>query len=288
MKRPIILTAAPVGFAPDGTVDYEASRRILEFIANAGTDGAFVLGTTGEFPSLSEAERRALARLSLEVLAGKRVVVHAGAPSAFQVRRLIDDVRELGGTAVAVLTPYYLAAGDEAIFEFFRDVTAHAEGIDVYAYLFAERTGNPVKPELLARIAELPNLVGAKVSGESLATVAGYRSVVPEGFQLFTGSDRDIARATAHGLDGVVSGVSSVFPKPFVEIARAVERGDDEAVARLQHAVDDVVDVVLGDPARMKAGLVLQGIAAGTSRMALDTVDEIVVAELRRAVSAHG
>ncbi|WP_258349098.1 dihydrodipicolinate synthase family protein [Saccharopolyspora gregorii] len=287
-NRPIILTAAPVGFAADGSVDLAASRRILEFIAASGTDGAFVLGTTGEFPSLTEQERHDLARLSLEVLRGKRVVVHVGAPSAFQVRALIADARELGATSVAVLTPYYLPAGDEAIVEFFRSATADADGLDVYAYLFTDRTGNAVGPELLGRIAALPAVVGAKISGETLDAVAAYRHAVPADFQIFTGGDRDIARVTARGIDGVVSGVASVLPKPFVAAADAVAAGDPDAVSRAQDGVDLAVEAVRGDPERMKAGLALQGVDAGTSRMALDPVGAAGRAELERAVAAHG
>ena len=284
MTAPIVLTAAPVGFAPDGSVDLAASRRILEFIADSGTDGAVVLGPTGEFPSLSRQERHELAKLSLQVLRGKRVVVHVGAPSAFQVRSLIADVRELGASAVAVITPYYLPAGDDAIVEFYRSVTAAADDLEVYAYLFTARTGNTVGPELLTRIAALPNVAGAKISGETIEAVAAYREAVPPGFQLFTGGDRDVARAAAHGVDGVVSGVASVVPKPFVEAAAGAH--DDEAASRLQTAVDIAVDAVRGDPERMKAGLALQGVAAGTSRMALDSVDAEGRAELERAIAA--
>ncbi|KMS72018.1 dihydrodipicolinate synthase family protein [Prauserella rugosa] len=287
-NRPIILTAAPVGFSRDGSLDLGASRRILEFIASSGTDGAFVLGTTGEFPSLTQQERHELTKLSLDVLRGKRVVVHVGAPSAFQVRALLADARDLGATSVGVLTPYYLPASDDAVFDFYRSIAAEAGGLDVYAYLFTGRTGNAVSPDLLGKIATLPHIVGAKISGESLEKVSSYRAAVPAGFQLFTGGDRDIARVRAHGIDGVVSGVASVLPAPFVAVADSVERSDDDALARLQPAVDDAVDTVLGDPARIKAGLALQGVDAGTSRMALDPVDEATRAQLERVVSEHG
>lgn len=286
-SRPVILSAAPVGFTPDGAVDYDASHRILEFVAGSGTDGAFVIGTTGEFPSLSREERRELARLSVEALPGKQVVVHAGASSAFEVGQLIEDARDAGAAAVAAVTPYYLHASDDAILEFYRDVSSKAQGLDVYTYLFTARTGNRVGTKLLSRIAELPNLVGAKISGESLDVIADYRDALPDHFQLFTGGDRDIASVTSRGVDGVVSGVASVFPRPFVDIADAVARGDSLEADRLQEAVDDVVDVVLGDPERIKVGLALQGITAGTSRMALDPVTPAVRAELERAVEAY-
>lgn len=286
--RPVILTAAPVGFTSEGAVDYQGSRHILEFIARSGTDGAFILGTTAEFPALTEEERRRLTELSFEVLAGKRIVTHVGAASAYQVKRLIGDVRHLGGTTVAALTPYYLPASEQAILDFYDDVCEAAGDLDVYAYLFAQRTGNTVGPDLLARLTQIPNLVGAKVSGESLATMDRLRAAVGDDFRLLTGGDRDIAQVTAHGLTGVVSGVASVLPQPFVRMAEAVAADDQREIDRLQETVDDAVDAVAGDPERMKVGLALQGIAAGTSRMALDKVTEDVRARLATAVETHG
>jgi dihydrodipicolinate synthase/N-acetylneuraminate lyase len=285
--RPIILTAAPVAFSSDGSVDLAGSRRILEHIASSGTDGAFVLGTTGEFAALSEEERGELTKLSIETLAGKRLVVHVGAASAFEAKRLIRQAKDAGATAVAALTPYYLPASDAAILSFYREISAAADGLEMYAYLFAARTGNPVSPELFAEIARLPGIVGAKISGEGLQTLEQYRSVAPEGFRLYAGADRELANVIDHGAQGVVSGVASVFPKPFVAMADAIERGDTGRLASLQADIDAVVDLVDGDPERMRAGLAEQGIDAGTSRMALDQVGEEVRARLKLAVTQY-
>ncbi|UQN29519.1 dihydrodipicolinate synthase family protein [Brachybacterium kimchii] len=283
--RPTILTAAPVGFTADGAVDLDASRRILEFIRDSGVDGSFVLGTTGEFPSLSREERRALAGLSLEVLADRRVVVHVGAPSIHQVRELIDDARGAGARAVAVLTPYYLPASTTAVVDFFREAAAAAEGLEVFAYLFTARTGNAVGSDQLAQIAQIPGIIGAKVSGETLEHVASLRKSVPADFQLLTGSDAEIARVTSRGIDGVISGVASVLPEPFVAVAEALSAGAaDDELKSLQSGVDRAVELIRGDPERMKAGLAARGVEAGTSRMALDR-PEPELADLVRSFS---
>ncbi|MFE5776450.1 dihydrodipicolinate synthase family protein [Brachybacterium sp. NPDC056505] len=283
--RPTILTAAPVGFTADGAVDLDASRRILEFIRDSGVDGSFVLGTTGEFPSLSREERRSLAGLSLEVLADRRVVVHVGAPSIHQVRELIDDARGAGARAVAVLTPYYLPASTTAVVDFFREAAAAAEGLDVFAYLFTARTGNAVGSDQLAQIAQIPGIIGAKVSGETLEHVASLRKSVPADFQLLTGSDAEIARVTSRGIDGVISGVASVLPEPFVAVAEALSAGAaDDELKSLQSGVDRAVELIRGDPERMKAGLAARGVDAGTSRMALDR-PEPELADLVRSFS---
>src|SRR3546814_4716037 len=93
--RPIIFTALPVAFQTDGALSIEGNTAILRKCAASGVDGAFVLGTTGEFPSLSEAERRTLTRISLDLLPDKRVVVHVGAASLREVERSEEHTSEL-------------------------------------------------------------------------------------------------------------------------------------------------------------------------------------------------
>ena len=282
-----ILTAVPVAFHQDGRLDLPGSREILENIKTSGVQGVLIMGTTGEFPSLSIEERRQLTELSVEVLDNMRVVAHVGAASLFEVRRLIADAREVGVTSVAVLTPYYLPASDEALVDFYRGVSEASDGLEVYVYIFTARTGITVTPALLAELATLPNIVGAKLSGESLDQVAAYRAAVGANFELFTGADIDLARAADYGAQGVISGIASVFPKPFVCLVAALNSGDSARIEEAQLAVNDVVATVVGDPARMKAGLRLQGINAGYARMALDEPNADVTADLQRAVSLY-
>ncbi|RUR01940.1 dihydrodipicolinate synthase family protein [Labedella endophytica] len=282
-----ILAALPVAFHDDGSLDLDGSRRIVEFSAASGVDGAFVLGTTGEFPSLSIEERNTIAAMSVDVLGPERTVVHVGASSLHEVLLLIEGARAAGALRIAVLTPYYLPASDAAVEDFFAAVSRASDGLAVFAYLFRDRTGVHVGPELLGRLAQLPNIVGVKLSGEPVESVAAYRAAVPDDFEIFTGADRDLAKVADVGGQGVVSGISSVFPEPFVALVAALESGDPEAIAQAQLAVDDVVDTVKGDPALMKAGLALRGIDAGVARMALDTPSEQDRAELARAVASY-
>ncbi len=288
MTRRDIITAVPVAFAADGALDLVGSRAILEYVAASGNEGGFVLGTTGEFPALSEDERFALTELSGEVLGpAMRVIAHVGAASAYQARRLAGRARSAGLGEIAVLTPYYLPSSDAGLLAYFTEVAEAAEGLDIYVYVFADRTGNPVSDELMARLSQIPGVVGAKISGESLARVASYRRVVPEGFQLYTGADRDLARAADHGAQGVVSGISSVLPKPFRELAAAADDTDAGRLERAQQAVDDVVDVIAGDMARMKAAYRLLGVTDTTTRMAIDPPNAPTMAEIARVVERY-
>jgi 4-hydroxy-tetrahydrodipicolinate synthase len=283
MTRRDILTAVPVAFHDDGRLDLEGSREILRYVAASGNEGAFVLGTTGEFPALSLDERGQLTAMSLEELSGHmRVIVHVGASSLFEVLRLIAQARDLGATEIAVLTPYYLPATDVALREFFTAVDAASDGLSVFVYVYRKRTGNFVSPELMAELARLPHVVGAKVSEEPLDVIAQYRAVVPEDFLLYTGADAELATAVDHGAQGVISGVSSVFPKPFRMLAAAADTGDPAAIAAAQADVDTVVSAIRGDMGRMKAAYRELGIRGGTTRMAIEQPSAEALAEIAR------
>ncbi|MDH6182098.1 4-hydroxy-tetrahydrodipicolinate synthase [Microbacteriaceae bacterium SG_E_30_P1] len=288
MTRRDILTAVPVAFTADGGLDLDGSREILEYVAASGNEGAFVLGTTGEFPALSFEERGALTKLSLEVLSpAMRVVVHVGAPSLYEVLRLIEQARSLGAKEIAVITPYYLPSTDEALLDFFTAVSVASDGLDVYVYVYRKRTGNFVSVELMATLAGLPHIVGAKVSEEPLELIAEYRAAVPESFLLYTGADRELAAAAGSGAQGVVSGISSVLPKPFRALAAAADSGDADALAAAQADVDVVVSAIAGDMGRMKAAYSALGINGGTTRMAIQAPDAEAIAEIERVVSQY-
>lgn len=288
MTRRDILTAIPTSFHGDGSLDLDGSRSIFRYVADSGNEGAFVLGTTGEFAALAESEFTSLVEAAIEELAPRmRVVVHVGSPSAYQSVRLVRAARERGAREFAALTPYYMPVSDEAIFAYFAAISDAVADGSLFVYIYPKRAGNEVSPELLARLATLPNVVGAKASELSLEQIAAYRAVVPDDFVLYTGADRDLVAAGEVGAQGVVSGVSSVLPKPFRALIEAANTGDAEQIASAQAAVDDVVSVIAGDMPRMKAGLRLLGVADGRCRMALDEPDEDALAEIRRVIDAY-
>ncbi|WP_309105131.1 dihydrodipicolinate synthase family protein [Microbacterium sp.] len=288
MTRYDILTAIPTAFHRDGSLDLEGSRAIFRYVGSSGNEGAFVLGTTGEFPAVDVEEFRALVSAAVEELADRmRVIVHVGRPSAFEAVRLVQIARELGATEFAALTPYYLRSTDDAVFEYFGQVSDAVGDGRLYVYVYPARSGNPVSPELLVRLAALPNVVGAKVSELSLEDIAAYRAVVPADFELYTGADRDLIAAVEVGAQGVVSGVSSVTPKPFRALADAGRSGDAAALAAAQSAVDEVVASIGGDMARMKEGYRVLGVTDAYCRMAIAEPDEAGREEVARVVRTH-
>ncbi|MDX2400533.1 dihydrodipicolinate synthase family protein [Microbacterium algeriense] len=288
MTRYDILTAVPTAFHRDGTLDLEGSRAIFRFVADSGNEGAFILGTTGEFPAVDAAEFEALVQAALAELDDRmRVIVHVGRPSTYEAVRLTRVARALGATEFAALTPYYLPATDDEIFAYYRAVSEAVEDGRLYVYIYPARSGNSVTPELLVRLAALPNVVGAKISELSLDDIAAYRAAVPEDFDLYTGADRDLIAAVGVGAQGVVSGVSSVTPKPFRALADAGRSGDAAAISTAQAAVDDVVALIGGDMARMKEAYRVLDVVDTHCRMAIAEPSDAERAAVAQVVTAH-
>jgi 4-hydroxy-tetrahydrodipicolinate synthase len=264
------LIAAPVTvFGDDGELDLATTRALFGWLKECGVDGLFTPGTTGEFTALDDGERLAVVEAALAEFGSDDVIAHVGGATTRQTLRLARAAQQAGARRLAAITPYYFPAGEEALLEHMKRVTDASAGASVYLYVFPARAGTTVAPDALARLATVPGLVGAKISGLSFAENEAYRAAVPAEFELFSGNDRDLIRLAEAGFAGVVSGVSNVFPELFVTATRAAEqgRGADE----LQPLIDAAVAATgVADIGLLKAGLARRGLAAGIPRISID------------------
>ena len=155
------------------------------------------------------------------------------------------------------------------------------DGSDVHT----ERATTDVDPATLAEIAALPGMAGAKLSGRSTEELKPYLAAVPDGFGMFSGADREVIDLAAAGCDGIVSGVSSVFPEPFVRTVALLNSGADTSAA--QPAIDHAVDALgSGDIHLIKAGVRYRGLPAGAPRVSSDLPAEASFTDRREIVEA--
>jgi 4-hydroxy-tetrahydrodipicolinate synthase len=261
MPRPEVLSATPTLFRDDGSLDESANTALLRRLRDR-VDGVFVAGTTGEFPALDRAERRALAGLALEVFGPARTIVHVGAASTREAVALTADALAAGATRLAVLTPYYLPVDAEAVRRHFAAVAEAAGDADVYGYLFPERTGVTLSPEEFAAT----GLRGGKLSGAAAARFADFRAALPDA-RFWSGADTDLAAVARAGGAGIVSGLSAAFPDPFADLAAAVGAGDGPAERSAQARADEVLAALGGTVEGIKEALRQQGVGNGLLRM---------------------
>ncbi|MDT5184040.1 MAG: 4-hydroxy-tetrahydrodipicolinate synthase [Mycobacterium sp.] len=280
-----LVSAVPVPFEANGDLDVKGQETLLRHLKDAGIGGVFIAGTTGEFTALDADERAIVLSAALEVYGADAVYVHVGAAAARQAERLTAQAITLGARRLAAITPFYLPAGPAALIDYYRRLDAVAGNARIYVYLFAARTGSVVTPDQLAELATIPSVAGAKISGEANSAVLQYVQAVPDDFEVYSGNDIEFGDFVRAGGTGAVSGVSSVFPRPFLDLANALRRSDDQAATVAQEHIKQAVDAANGaDIALIKAGLSLQGLPAGPTRVALDQPTPAQLETLRTAI----
>jgi 4-hydroxy-tetrahydrodipicolinate synthase len=298
---PVVFSAVPTLFSSDGEVDTGANRALYKHLAGL-LDGLFVAGTTGEFPALDEAERLSLIELALAEAGPDRVIAHVGTPDARHSARLARAASALGATRLAAITPFYLPARPDEVCDHYRRIRDAAASVELYAYIFPERTGLRVPPPLFAAVAEAADLAGGKLSGSAAGELAGYVAAAP-GLRMFSGDDSNPAATMRAGGAGVISGRSSAYPEVYAALVAALGSGgsgnssgssgssgsggsgDEEAVASHQLALDRIVGLG-ASIGRLKHTLALRGLGGTTARMTVDPPDASLSAAIAAEVAA--
>ena len=187
------------------SLDEEAFGPYVDFLADAGLDGVFALGTTGEGILLELAERRRAAELFAEAARGRlATVVHCGAQTTDETIHLCQHAAGLGVDGIAVIGPPYFAWDDHALTEHFVAAARACAPTPFYLYEFAARAGYAIPLEVVAAVREdAPNLAGLKVSDQPWESVKPY---LVEGLAVFVGAEGLVPAGLAEGAAGSVSG----------------------------------------------------------------------------------
>ena len=178
-----------------------------------------------------------------------------------------------GAQRLAALTPHYFAATESAVLSYYETLVRRAGDVPLYAYLFAARATTTVSPQLLAKVAET-GIAGVKISGEPHEEVRRYIDALgPDGPVVYSGADGEFLEVVSAGAAGVVSGVSSALPQPFLDVRDALRAGDDAALEAARGRARRAIEVTSqGNLAHLKAVLELRGIPASTLRAPLDPI----------------
>jgi dihydrodipicolinate synthase/N-acetylneuraminate lyase len=220
-----VLAAAVTPLREEGAeLDDDAFGPYADFLVAGGLDGILALGTTGEGILLTVEERRHVARLFLDAIAGRiQVAVHCGAQTTADTVLLAQDSAEAGAAAVAVIGPPYYAFDEESLVRHFVAAAAACAPLPFYLYEFRVRTGYSLPVGAIERIRdEAPNLAGLKVSNSSFEEVQPF---LIDGLDVFVGSEPLILQGLERGAAGAVSGLAAVFPEAVVQLVQE-RRGD--------------------------------------------------------------
>lgn len=216
----------------DGSVDFQALDRLVEFHIDNGTNGIVAVGTTGESATLSVEEHIEVVRRVVKSVR-KRIPVIAGtgANSTPEAIELTQLAKEAGADACLLVTPYYNKPPQEGLYRHFKLI---AETVDIPQILYnvPGRTACDMKPETVARLAEVRNIVGLKEASGSLDRNRELIELVGDRITLLSGDDDIAVESTIAGFKGVISVTANVAPRQVHDaIAAALAGRFDEARA---------------------------------------------------------
>ena len=271
-----VLTAIATPFRDDGAVDFDAFQRLAAFLVDHGSDGLVVAGTTGESPTLSDAERLDLIRAAIETVGDRAIgVAGTGTYSTAHSVHLTEEAHELGADGFLVVTPYYNKPPQRGIVAHFETV-ARATDRPLVAYNIPSRVVVNIEPETISRLAEIPNVRAVKQAHPPLEEA---RHVVEAGLDLYAGDDVLLQPFLELGGTGGICVHTHVVGPQVAEQVRAAVEGDLDRARELDRELEPVYELlrITTNPIPLKAALNLLGHEVGGHRLPLvpPTGDEL-------------
>lgn len=226
--KPIVgsIVALVTPMQDDGSVDYTALRRLIDWHVAEGTDCIGVVGTTGESPTVTVEEHCEIIRVAVEHCAGRvPVMAGAGANSTREAIELSKFALAVGADCTLQVVPYYNRPTQEGIYRHFRAI---AESVDIPQLLYnvPGRTVADMAHETVLRLAEVPGIVGIKEATGNIDRAAWLIKQAPPGFAVYSGDDPTAFALMLLGGQGNISVTANVAPRAMRELCAAAIAGD--------------------------------------------------------------
>ena len=265
-------TALVTPFHQDGSIDEPALRNLVAWQVESAIDFLVPCGTTGETPTLSHDEWLYVIDTTIEIVAG-RVPIVAGATSN-STHDAVEKAKEVaarpGVNAILTASPYYNKPTQEGQYRHFRAI---AEAVDkpIILYNVPGRTGANIEPATLARLAEVPNILGVKEASGNMTQIAEVCNAVPEHFLVFSGDDAVTLPVIALGGVGIISVASNEIPREMAEMTRAALNNDWNTARRIHRKYLALMQAnfLESNPLPVKAVLAMMGKIEETYRLPL-------------------
>jgi 4-hydroxy-tetrahydrodipicolinate synthase len=284
-------TALVTPFHQDGSIDDAALRNLVAWQVESGIDFLVPCGTTGETPTLSHDEWLHVIDTTVEVAAG-RVPIVAGATSN-STYDAVEKAKEIaarpGVDAILTASPYYNKPTQEGQYRHFKSI-AEAVQKPLILYNVPGRTGANIEPLTLARLAEIPNILGVKEASGNIAQIAEVCHAVPEHFLVFSGDDSVTLPVIALGGVGIISVASNEIPREMTELTRAALNNDWTTARSIQKKYLPLMQAnfLESNPLPVKAVLAMMGRIEEIYRLPLLPMRRDTRSKLQRVVTEVG
>ena len=280
MKKPVftgVCTALVTPFL-NNQVNYPLVEQMLIRQIEAGVRAVVLSGTTGESPTLLDAEKIALFRRAKE-FAGDSLYIIAGTGtnSTTDALELSIKAQNAGADALLVVTPYYNKGNPDGLSKHYLAI-ANSVSIPVIIYNVPSRTGIDVPVSVYEKLSKHPNIAGVKEASSDINKIAKIRIACGDDFTIWTGNDEQTVPVIAMGGKGVISVVSNIYPEETVAMADAALDGNFDSASALQCQLQPYIDLLFKEvnPIPVKYAMKHAGFDCGNCRLPLGNLSKDV------------
>ncbi len=242
-------------------------EQLVDFLINSGVNGLFVGGSTGEGILLPQDERMMLHETALSAAAMRvPILVHVGANNTRESISLAEHAASIRADGIVAVTPLFYPVHDDAILGHFKAIAAAAPDTPFFAYDIPQMAVNGVSPDLLRRMkTAIPSFAGVKCSNPNAQKIRELIDVASEDAIVLVGNERIALGSLALGAYGLISGLATAIPEPFVELVKDFFAGELDRARYNQKLINELLDKI---PAGARIGAIKdmidqRGIAAG-------------------------
>lgn len=273
----------------DGEIDVPALENLIEGQIADAVSGVIAVGTTGESPTLSAAEREQVIRVTVEVAKGRcQVLAGTGSNSTSATITATRAAEKMGVDGMLVVAPYYNKPSQEGLFRHFQAI-AQATSAPIMLYNIPGRCAVDIGPDTVERLAmDCANIVSIKEASGSVDRVSELRARLPEAFTILSGDDALTLPFLSVGAVGVVSVASNLFPAEVVALVQAFRTGDTKTAREMHLKMLPIFKdlFIEPNPVPAKTALSWRGAMSAECRLPLCEMSAANQARLRKTLEA--
>ena len=284
-----VLTAMVTPFNSRLEVDYGQARKLARYLADNGSDGIVVSGTTGETSTLTNEEKiRLYETVADEVGSTTKVIAGTGNNDTADSVYVTKEAEKVGVHGVMAVVPYYNKPPQEGIYNHFKMI-AGATSLPLIMYNIPGRTSVNMLPDTIARLAQIDNITALKEAAGSLDQAAEIRRKTPADFIIYSGDDSLTLPLLTVGCHGVISVVSHVVGREMQEMIRAYLSGDVAGATRMHLDLFPIFKglFITTNPIPVKAAMNMMGIEVGGLRPPMLPANDAESAAIRKLLEDY-
>ena len=285
------IVALVTPFLPDGQIDYQGLRKLVDWHVEQGTQCIGVVGTTGEAPTVAVDEHIEIIRVAVEQAAGRvPVMAGCGANSTAEAIHLARSAKSVGADCQLQVVPYYNKPTQEGQYLHFKQIAEAVGDLPMVLYNVPGRTVASMDHDTVLRLTQIPGIVGIKEATGDLARAQWLLRDVPEGFAVYSGDDLTAVALMLCGGHGNISVTANVAPAQMQALCKAAMAGERDEAMRLQKQLLPLHKslFVESNPIPVKWAVQRMGLCGGELRLPLTPLSKVHHVVVENALKSVG